>query len=558
MNPKSYNLSQYLLQRLHDLGSKQLFGVGGDVVLGFMEQVAHSPIKQINCCNELSAAYAADGYARIHGLGTVVTTFNVGSLSALNAIGGAFAENVPVVLISGAPERRHALAGRMLHHTLGPDYSVARDMFRKITVACEYLDDPSKAPQQIDSALAKCIFYKKPIYFELPADLVLEPCPAPGKFSYLEKTSSPETLLEAQNEICSMLVAAQQPVILLGWEVIRHGLQEKVKTFIEKSGYPFCVFPTAKTVLSEDHSQFSGMYQGSWSREEVRKLIEKSDCVLMLGGFFIDTDTGGFTAKLDENTLIQANFLQVRVRHHHYQDVLLSDLLDELIKNAPHKKLPTHFMPAIEAQREKIPYTPEANSKMTVHRFFKRMASFFRPDDIIVADVGECLYSTSSMLLPKNATYIAQTFYNSIGYSVGATLGVSMQQKRRTLLFVGDGSFQMTAQEVGTMINYGSKPIIFILNNHGYGIERAIHDGPYNDVSAWHYYLLPQAFSGKPGLLVETEGELEEALQIAENSDTLTFIEIRVDKFDFGEILRKAGAAMAESSKKSFTAPSKS
>ncbi len=555
MDNQSYNLSQYILKRLHDLGSKQLFGVGGDVVLGFMEQIAQSPIEQINCCNELNAAYAADGYARIHGLGTVVTTFNVGSLSALNAIGGAYVESVPVVLITGAPERRHALAGRMLHHTLGPDYSVARQMFRKITVACEYLDDPSKAPQQIDSALAKCLFYKKPIYIELPADMVLQPCSAPGTFSYLEKTSSPDVLSEAQNEICSMLAAAQQPVILLGWEVIRHGLQEKVKTLIEKSGYPFCVFPTAKTALSEDHPQYAGMYQGSWSREDVRTLVEKSDCLLMLGAFFIDTDTGGFTTQLDENSLIQAHFLQVKVKHHEYQDVVLSDLLDELIKHAPRKKLPAHFVPAAEAQREKIPYVVVPHATMTVHRFFKRIASFLRPDDIIVTDIGESWYSTSSLLLPKNATYIVQGFYNSIGYSVGATLGASMEQQRRTLLFVGDGSFQMTAQEVGTMINHGCKPVIFLLNNHGYGIERAIHDGPYNDISPWNYHLLPQAFNGKPGFLVQTEGELEEALKVAENSNTLTFIEIRVDKFDFDDIIRKAGAAMAESSKSSFTPP---
>jgi len=555
MNNKPYNISQYLLKRLHELGSKQLFGVCGDVVLGFMEQVVHSPVEQINCCNELNAGYAADGYARIHGLGTVATTFTVGSLSAINAIGGAFAENIPVVMICGAPERRHALAGRMLHHTLGSDYSVAREMFRKITVACEYLDDPSQIPQQIDSALAKCLFYKKPIYFELPADLVLEPCPAPGKFIYLEKQSPPETLLEAQDEICSMLTAAKQPVILLGWEVIRHGLQEKVKTLIEKTGYPFCVFPTAKTVLSEDHPQFSGIYQGSWSREDVRKGIEGSDCVLMLGGFFIDSDTGGFTAKLDENKLIQANFQQVKVKHHEYQDVYLSDLLDKLVENLPSKKIQGNFIPAVEALREKIPYAPEPKAKLTVNRFFKRIASFLRPDDIVVADVGDCLYTTSSMLFPKNTTFIAQSFYNSIGYSVGASLGASTVQKRRTLLFVGDGSFQIGAQEVSTMINCDCKAVIFILNNHGYGIERAIHDGPYNDLSPWKYHLLPQALGGEPGRLVHTEGELEEALQIAEQNEKLTFIEIRVDKFDFGKTLRKAGAAMAESSKKSYTAP---
>jgi len=214
--------------------------------------------------------------------------------------------------------------------------------------------------------------------------------------------------------------------------------------------------------------------------------------------------------------------------------------------------MPPHFISAKEALQQKTPYIADSKAKLTVSRFFKRISSFLRPEDIIVADVGECLYSTTSMLFPKHTTFIAQSFYNSIGYSVGASLGASTAQKRRTLLFVGDGSFQIGAQEVSTLINYDCKSIIFVLNNQGYGIERAIHDGPYNDLSPWKYHLLSEAFGGEPGILVETEGQLEEALQIAEKSDKLTFIEIQVDKFDFGDTLRKAGAAMAESSKNSY------
>jgi TPP-dependent 2-oxoacid decarboxylase len=175
-----------------------------------------------------------------------------------------------------------------------------------------------------------------------------------------------------------------------------------------------------------------------------------------------------------------------------------------------------------------------------------------RPEDIILADVGDCLYSTSAMSFPPNVSYLTQSFYNSIGYSVGATLGASFSQKRRTLLFVGDGSFQIGAQEVSTMIRYGCKPIIFLLNNEGYGIERAIYDGPFNDLSSWTYHLLPEVWGGEPGILVETEEQLEEALRKAENSSKLTFIEVKVDKFDFGDILRKAGKAMAEGSKNSY------
>lgn len=554
MASKSYNLSRYLLHRLHELGSKHLFGVCGDVVLGFMEQILKGPVKQINCCNELNAAYAADGYARIHGLGTVVTTYTVGSLSGINAIAGAFAEHIPVVMISGAPERRHALAGRMLHHTLGKDYSITRQMFEKVTVACEYLDNPATAPAQIDSALSRCLFYKKPVFLELPADLVIEKCSSPSPFVFMEKASNPDALDEVIAEVSSLLKAAKNPIILLGFELLRHGLQDQARKLIEKTGYPFVAFPTAKTVISEDHPQFIGLYQGTWSRDYVRDIVEKSDCILMLGGFFIDSDTGGFTAKLDLHRLIQANFDHTTVKYHDYKDVMLKDVINQLTKKLPAGKTKTKLIPAKQALKEQFKYTSNPNAKLEVKRFFKRIASFLRPDDIVVADVGDCLYSTSGLLFPKNSTFVAESFYNSIGYSVGAALGTSTGTNRRTLLFVGDGSFQMTAQEISTMIHYNNKIIVFLLNNQGYGIERAIHDGAYNDLADWRYYLIPQALGGKPGIVVKTEGELEKALKIAEESTQMTFIEIQVDKFDFGDILRKAGAAMAESSKSSYEA----
>jgi len=547
----SSNVSQYLLYRLHELGAKQLFGVCGDFLLGFMEQITKSPVKQINCCNELNAGYAADGYARIHGLGVVATTFTVGELSAINAIAGSYAEHIPVVMIAGAPERRHQLSGKMLHHTLG-DYAIAREMFQKVTVDCVFLDDPENAPHLIDEAFQKCLYYKKPIYFELPADMVIQKCKAPAPFIPLEKMSDPESLDEAVNKSYDLLAKAKRPMILLGFEIIRHGLQEKVQKLLEKSGFPFCAFPTAKATLSEYHSQFIGCYKGDWSREAVKKAVNDSDAVLMLGGFFIDSDTGGFTARLEEHPLIQANFEQVKIKQDLFKNVLLKDFIIHFTEKCSHSKMQGDLVPASIALKDQLQYTPNENEKLKTARFFKRIASFLKPHDIVVADVGDCLYSTTATLFPENTTYVTQSFYNSIGYSVGAALGTSVNTKRRTLLFVGDGSFQISAQEISTMINYDCKTIVFLLNNDGYGIERAIHDGPYNDLAPWRYYLVPEAFGGEKGIVVKTEGDLEKALQMAEKASKLIFIEIQVDKFDFGETLKKAGAAMAENSKHSY------
>lgn len=545
------NISQYLLQRLHELGSKHLFGVCGDVVLGFMEQVKKGPVKQINCCNELNAGYAADGYARLHGIGTVVTTFTVGPLSAINAIGGAYAEHVPVVMIVGAPETKHAKAGRMLHHTLGSDYSVAREMFKSITVAVEYLNNPETAPEQIDRALSLCLYYKRPIYLEIPADMVVEKCKDPGKFQFMEKESDASALQDSVAETVNLLTNAKNPIILVGMEVLRHQLQEPVKKLIEKSGFGFVAFPTGKTAISEDHPQFIGIYQGDWSRPYVKEMVEQSDVVLLLGAFLIDSDTGGFTAKLDIEKLIQVNFEQVKIKNQLFENVKLDEFIDGITNKIPQGKVSTDLISASTALKNDYQYTPVLSDKLLVKRFFKRIATFLKPNDMVVVDVGDSLYSTSPMLFPKNSTYISQAFYNSIGYSVGAALGASTGQESRTLLFVGDGSFQIGAQEIATMIHTGCKTIVFLLNNDGYGIERAIFDGPYNDLSPWRYHLLPEALGGEKGYLVETEGQLEEALKKAE-SNKFTFIEIKVGRFDFGDILKLAGAAMAEGSKNSY------
>ncbi|HEX2548722.1 MAG TPA: thiamine pyrophosphate-binding protein [Gammaproteobacteria bacterium] len=545
------NISQYLLKRLHELGAKHLFGVCGDVVLGFMEQVQKGPVKQINCCNELNAGYAADGYARINGIGIVVTTFTVGPLSAINAIGGAYAEHVPVVIIAGAPERHHANESRMLHHTLGPDYSVARQMFRNITVACEYLDDPAKAPEQIDRALSLCLYYKRPIYLELPADLVVEKCPEPQKFPWTDKKSNASALQESVTETLHLLSSAKNPIILLGMEVLRLHLQEDVKKLLDKTGYGFVSFPTGKTAISEDHPQFIGIYQGDWSRPYVKEMVEKSDLIVMLGAFLIDSDTGGFTANLPIDKLIQVNFEQVKIKNQIFENVKMHEFLNNVIQKIPPAKKSESLIPASQALKDESRYICNPKEKLLVKRFFKRIGSFIKPDDIVIVDVGDSLYSTSGMLFPKNTTYISQAFYNSIGFSVGAALGAATGQTRRALLFVGDGSFQIGAQEIATMIHTNCKITVFVLNNDGYGIERAIYDGPYNDLSPWRYHLLSEAFNGPKGILVETEGQLEDALKKSEEN-IFTFIEIKVGKFDFGDILKLAGAAMAKSSKKSY------
>ena len=539
-----YNVSQYLLHRLHQFGVNDLFSVGGDYLLNFLEEVLKSPLNLINCCNELGAAYAADGYARIKGLAAIATTFNVGELSAINAIAGSYIENLPSVMIVGVPDRQHQIANRMLHHCLG-NYTIARSMYKKITVACELLNDSETAPQQIDKALKRCLFYKKPVYFEIPGDMAREKCIAPQSLTLIKGKTSADALKAAVDESFKLLRKAKSPLFLIGFEIDRHRLTKNVRRLIEATGYPYSTLTTAKTIFSEEHPQFIGCYRGSWNEGYVKEAIETSDCIFMLGGFYADTDMGGIISQAPKNHLIKANFKQTIVKGQVYSSILLKDFIESLNQKFSHKKFSKQQIPINLLKCDKKNYTMRSNRKLTVRRFFQRIETFLKPNDIVIAETGDCLHSLANLKLPKDVTFISQAFYSSIGYSVGATLGVAIASKQRILLFVGDGAFQMLPQEVSTMLRYQLKPIIFLLNNQGYAIERVIKDNKspnsYNDLQPWRYHLIPQTFGGNSSTIVKTEEDLEKILTLAENAHELIFIEIQIDKYDVSDVLHKIG-----------------
>ena len=543
-------VAQYFLTRLKEIGVDHLFGVPGDFVLGFFNEVLKSDIKYIGTCNELNAAYAADGYARIRGVGTFSSTYGVGELSAINGVAGAFAERVPVVVITGSPATINFRTRPLLHHTLG-DYQIPLRMYEKITVASTQLVSAETAPAEIDRVLTACLYHQQPVYISLPADVVTMKCNQPEAFHFpTHPKSHPEALEEAIRETVKMFNNAEKPIVIGDVELVRFKLQKDFEDFLNKTGFPFVTQMLGKTLISEHHPQFIGLYQGDRSREYVRNRVESADCILQLGALMTDFNTGGFTTNLDDSKMISANIGYVKIKHHFYENVHLHDFILGLTEKLSKRDSATLDIQCASdscVHRHSIPYEPNPPEPLTIKRFFDRMSHFIVDNSIVIAETGVSLFSAAEMHMPEGSTFIGQTFYGSIGYTVGATLGASMAaQDRKVILFVGDGSFQVTCQDLSTMIRNNLKPIIFLINNDGYTIERVIVDHPYNDIQPWHYHKLVDVFGGGLGLDVRTESELEEALRKAAIADGLVFIEIHTGRMDCPDSLRSAGKSMAK------------
>jgi TPP-dependent 2-oxoacid decarboxylase len=429
MKSSEITVADYLITRLKEIGVDHLFGVPGDFVLGFFNQVLKSDLKYVGTCNELNAAYAADGYARIRGIGAFSSTYGVGELSAINGVAGAFAERVPMVVITGAPSTINFRTRPLLHHTLG-DYQIPLRIYEKITAASTELVSAETAPTEIDRVLSVCLSHQQPVYISIPSDVVMMPCQRPQAFLFPPALGSdPDTLGEAIAEALEMLDKAQKPVVIGDVELIRFKLQQDFAGFLDKTGFPYVTMMLGKSVLSEQHPQFIGLFEGERSREYVRNRVESADCILQLGAVLTDFNTGGFTTNLDDVETISANIRTVRIKHHYYENVSLHDFILGLTEKLTRRDPATLDIQCAAdgcVHRRAELYQPDVPKPLTIKRFFDRMSHFIEDDAIVIAETGVSLFSAAEMLMPEGATFIGQTFYGSIGYTIGATLGASM------------------------------------------------------------------------------------------------------------------------------------
>jgi TPP-dependent 2-oxoacid decarboxylase len=374
-------IGEYLIDRLRALGVGHVFGIPGDYVLGFYDQLVASELKVITTCDEQGAGFAADAYARVRGLGVVCVTYCVGGLKVANPTAGAFAEKSPVVVISGAPGMKEREKNPLLHHKVR-EFDTQRKVFEQLTVASTVLNDPQTAFQEIDRVLHAALRYKRPVYIEIPRDMVTRLGIKHHAPARIHETSDPAALAESLDEAVQMINRAQQPVILADVEVHRFGLQELLLALIEKANIPFASTILGKSVMSEQHQLYLGVYEGAMGKDDVREYVESSDCVIMLGTFMTDINLGIYTARLDPARSISATSEKLSIRYHVFEEVRFKDFMRGLVAADLKRREPGEH-PHPEEEPE---FTVQPGAKLTVRRVFQRLNAFLRDETIVVVD----------------------------------------------------------------------------------------------------------------------------------------------------------------------------
>lgn len=554
MNHPTTTLGAYLASRLAEIGIRHYFAVPGDYNLVLLDQfLENKELTYVGCCNELNLGYACDGYARARGIAAGVVTFSVGGLSALNAIAGAYAEDLPVIFISGGPNTNARPENRPLHHTLGEvRYGYQLDMFRQITAYAANIEHLSDAPEQIDRAIHTAIRRKKPVYLEVACNLAGLNVPAAPNQGLAAPVPVDGLALEAAVEhTAEMLNSAVKPVLVGGVKLRPWGAIEAFRQVAEAFGGAVAMMPNAKGFFPENHPQYIGTFWGPISSTGCAEVIESADAYLFAGPTFTDYTTAGYTALINKEKLIHVTPERVTLPGRTYSNVplqtFLAKLAGRLSPNRASLVAFDRFRPPPE-QAEPM----EADRPLLTRRVTKRIEQMLQPEMALIAETGDSWFNGIKTRLPEGATFEVQMQYGSIGWSVGATLGYAMAEKgkRRVVSLIGDGSFQLTAQELSTLIRYQLDPILFIINNRGYTIEVEIHDGPYNNIKNWDYAALVEVFNAEDGkgwgVRVKTEGELDAAIKKAlDHRDGPSVIELTIDRDDCSKELLEWGSRVA-------------
>ena len=537
-------IGEYLIQRLYGHGVRHVFGIPGDYVLGFYDQLQRSKLRIINTCDEQGAGFAADAYARVRGLGVVCITYCVGGLKVANTTAEAFAEKSPVVVISGAPGVKERAKNPLLHHKVR-EFDTQKKVFDQLTVASAVLSDPQTTFQEIDRVLHAASRYKRPVYLELPRDMVTVPGISYHEPTEIHERSDPHTLQAALDDAVAMINGARRPVIVADVELHRFGLQDLLLQLAEKSNIPVAATILGKSVIGEQHPFYLGVYKGAMGREEVRRYVESSDCAILLGAFMTDINLGVFTARLDPARSISVTSEKLSVRYHSYENVRFKDFVRGLLRS----KLRRRALPRLPRPKQtKLAPANRRNGRLTVTRLFERLNSFLSADTVVVADVGDALFGAADLFIHHRTEFLGPAYYASMGFAVPASIGAQLANpKLRPLVLVGDGAFQMTGMELATAVRYGLNPIVIVLNNHGYGTERHMQDGPYNDVQPWNYHRLPEVLGSGRSFLVRTESEFASALTAAiEHTKSYCLIEVDLDPLDRSPALQRLAERLAK------------
>jgi pyruvate decarboxylase len=509
----------------------------------------------------LYPGYAADGYARVKGISALVTTFGVGELSAVNAIAGAYSEYVPIVHIVGYPSTLSQKNGALLHHTLGNgDFTVFSRMSKEVSCAVSMLNNQHEAAVLIDNAIRECYLQSRPVYISLPSDMVQKKVDGDRLNTPLDLEYAPND--EAAEDyvvdvVLKSLHAAKNPVILVDACAIRHRAIKETHDLVEKSGIPTFVAPMGKGAVNETLPNYGGVYAGDGSNAGVKERVESADLIISIGAIKSDFNTAGFTIRMSQLTSIDLHSYGCKVRYSEYPGVRMNGVLAKVTQKMGKLNIESGPKP-----NNDIPKAEASTSEPTIKHawLWPRLGQWLKKDDILITETGTSNFGVWETRFPEGVNAISQVLWGSIGYATGSCQGAALAAKekniKRTILFTGDGSFQLTAQEVSTMIRNKLNPIIFVICNQGYTIERLIHgwQDSYNDVQVWKYKDIPAVFGAKDGEVltyrVETKEELEKLFKDEEFSSGETkkmrFVELVMPWDDAPLALKNIAEAAAK------------
>ncbi|KAK5056583.1 hypothetical protein LTR84_012115 [Exophiala bonariae] len=536
MSGSTISMGRYLFERIKELGTEHILGVPGDFNLTLLDEIYKVPgLKWVGCCNELNGAYAADGYTRIKGSpAALITTYAVGELSAMNGVAGAFAEHAGMIHIVGMPARQMQKNRVMLHHTMAPnmDHSIYIQMAAPIRQDHAFLMEDSTMAEDIDRVIVSCVQSRLPVYIYVPADVVSVQLDAKRLETPLNtQITNPDSKTEDRivEEILDLIGKAENPTILADIIALRHGGSQLTKQLAEVTQFPSYSTPLSKGIIDETKPYYNGCFNGRVSFPGVADGLESSDLVLNIGPLLSDSNTGGFTRYIKPENVVRLGHDFCQIREETFDGFHFLPILKRIV--AELESQPQKFnLPRQSAKPKVEPPVLNKSTSGTIEQSFvwQRLGKFLKADDILLAESGTAQFGMPDSTFPSNTRYITQIFWSSIGFTVGACFGALIAAKElkhsgRVVLIVGEGSLQMTVQEIGSYIRYGFKPIIFVINNDGYAIERAIH-GPeqgYNDVSMlWDHQKMLEFFGAREETGIK--GKSRSAKTVEELEDILT------------------------------------
>ncbi|EBV1485714.1 alpha-keto acid decarboxylase family protein [Salmonella enterica subsp. enterica serovar Hvittingfoss] len=540
-----YTVADYLLDRLAGCGIGHLFGVPGDYNLQFLDHVIdHPTLRWVGCANELNAAYAADGYARMSGAGALLTTFGVGELSAINGIAGSYAEYVPVLHIVGAPCSAAQQRGELMHHTLGDgDFRHFYRMSQAISAASAILDEQN-ACFEIDRVLGEMLAARRPGYIMLPADVAKKTAIPPTQALALpvhEAQSGVETAFRYHARQC--LMNSRRIALLADFLAGRFGLRPLLQRWMAETPIAHATLLMGKGLFDEQHPNFVGTYSAGASSKEVRQAIEDADRVICVGTRFVDTLTAGFTQQLPAERTLEIQPYASRIG-----ETWFNLPMTQAVSTLRELCLECAFAPP-PARSAGQPVRID-KGELTQESFWQTLQQYLKPGDIVLVDQGTAAFGAAALSLPDGAEVVVQPLWGSIGYSLPAAFGAQTAcPDRRVILIIGDGAAQLTIQEMGSMLRDGQAPVILLLNNDGYTVERAIHGAAqrYNDIASWNWTQIPPALNAAQQAecwRVTQAIQLAEVLERLARPQRLSFIEVMLPKADLPELLRTVTRAL--------------